>query len=97
MEEDLEKGKDHSIIIAALILTILTAVFTVVIYRQITFGKFNLPFYLIVLGMFLFATSLETEESIGEWIASSGWTFNMLGLILIYQYETGNWEDLIYM
>jgi len=52
---------------------------------------------LIVLGMFLFATSLETEESIGEWIASSGWTFNMLGLILIYQYETGNWEDLIYM
>ncbi len=46
MEEDPEKGKDHSIIMAALILTILTAVFTVVIYRQITFGKFNLRFYL---------------------------------------------------
>ena len=42
MEEDLEKGKDHSIIIAALIFIILTAVFTIVVYKQINFGKFNI-------------------------------------------------------
>lgn len=97
MEEDLEKGKDHSTIVAALILIILTAVFIVVIYKQITFGKFNIPFYLIILGTFLFTTSLEAEGKAGEWIASSGWTVNMLGLVLFYQYGTGNRESWIYI
>ncbi len=51
-EEDLEKGKDHSIIVAALIFLVLVAVFAVIIYKQINPGKFSLPFYLIVIGMF---------------------------------------------
>lgn len=86
------KRKDHSIIIAALIFLLLAIVFGLIISRQIYMGKFILPFYVIVLGMFIFATSLETESSIGEWIASIGWTLNMFGLILFYQYRTGDWE-----
>lgn len=46
--------------------------------------------------MFFFATFLETEDIIGEWIASFGWTLNMFGLLLFYQYGTGNMESLAY-
>lgn len=97
MEEDLNKRKDHSIIIAALIFIILATIFTIVVYKQMNFGKFNIPFYIVIAGMFFFAISLETEGRVGEWIASLGWTLIMLGLTLFYQYGTGNWEGLIYM
>jgi hypothetical protein len=97
MEEDVEKGKDHSIIIAALIFVILTAAFIVVIIKQIALGQFTLPFYLILAGMYLFATSLETEGIFGELISSLGWTLNMLGLTLFYQYGTENPENWIYI
>jgi len=96
MGRNWDKRKDHSIIIAALIFLLLTIVFGLIISRQIYMGKFILPFYVVVLGMFIFATSLETESSIGEWIASIGWTLNMLGLLLFYQYKTGDWEIWAY-
>jgi hypothetical protein len=47
-------------------------------------------------GIFLFSTSRETERGIGEWIASLGWTLNMFGLILFYQYGAGDWESWAY-
>lgn len=97
MEENWEKRKDHSIIIAALIFVLLAIVFGLIASRQIYLGRFILPFYAVVLGMFLFATSLETENSVGEWIASLGWTLNMFGLTLFYQYGTENWESQIYL
>ncbi|MCC4771747.1 hypothetical protein FXV91_16710 [Methanosarcina sp. DH2] len=96
MEENWEKRKDHSIITAALVFLLLAAVFALVVSMQIHLGKFTLPFYIVVSGMFLFATSLETESRIGEWIASLGWTLNMFGLLLFYQYGTGNWESWAY-
>lgn len=96
MEENWEKRKDHSIIAAALVFFLLTMVFALVVSMQIHLGKFTFPFYLVVSGMFLFATSLETESHIGEWIASFSWTINMFGLLLFYQHGTGDWESWIY-
>ena len=97
MEEDPARGKDHSIITAAIIFLLLTAVFMVIIIKRIDFGKFTLPFYLIVAGMFFFATAMEAEGKTGEWIASLGWTLNMLSFVLYYQYATGNQESWIYI
>jgi hypothetical protein len=96
MEENWEKRKDHSIIAAALVFFLLAMVFALVVSMQIHLGKFTFPFYLVVSGMFLFATSLETESHVGEWIASFSWTLNMFGLLLFYQYVTGDWESWIY-
>lgn len=95
--ENLARGKDHSIIIAALIFLLLVAVFAVIVSKQINLGKFTLPFYLVVIGMFFFATAMESQSKTGEWLASLGWTFNMLGFILFYQYLTGNLQSWIYM
>jgi hypothetical protein len=97
MEENLEKGKDYSIITAVLILLLLVAVFAVIVSKQISLGKFTLPFYLIVLGMFFFATAMESVTKLGEWLASLGWTLNMLGFVLFYQYATGNLQSGIYL
>lgn len=97
MEEELEKGKDHSVIIAALIFLLLVAVFTVIISKQINPGKFTLPFYLVVIGIFFFATALESQSKAGEWLASLGWTLNMLGFVLFYQYITEKLESVIYL
>ncbi|MGB9940981.1 hypothetical protein [Methanosarcina sp.] len=97
MEENLEKGKDYSIITAVLILLLLVAVFVVIVSKQISLGKFTLPFYLIVLGMFFFATAMESVTKLGERLASLGWTLNMLGFVLFYQYATGNLQSGIYM
>ncbi|HIH94508.1 TPA: hypothetical protein HA338_10920 [Methanosarcina acetivorans] len=96
MEENQGKRKNHSIIVAALVFLILTVVFVLVVTRKIYLGKFTLPFYLVVSGMYLFATSLEAEGGIGEWIASFSWTLNMFGLILFYQYGTGDTESWAY-
>lgn len=96
MEENRDKRKDHSVITAALIFLFLAIVFGLIISRQIYIGKFTLPFYVIVVGMFIFATSLETENGIGEWIASLGWTLNMFGMLLFYQYGTGDREGWAY-
>jgi len=97
MEENLEKGKDYSIITAVLIFLLLVAVFAVIVSKQISLGKFTLPFYLIVLGMFFFATAMESVTKLGEWLASLGWTLNMLGFVLFYQYATGNLQSGIYL
>ncbi|WP_440946087.1 hypothetical protein ACSAZL_18735 [Methanosarcina sp. T3] len=96
MEENRRKGKNHSIMVAALLFFLLTIVFALVVTRKIYLGKFTLPFYLVVSGTYFFATSLETEGGIGEWIASFGWTLNMFGLILFYQYGTGDTESWAY-
>lgn len=96
MEENWEERKDHSIIAAALIFLLLAVVFGTIVSKQIHLGIFVLPFYLVVVGMFLFATSLETESGIGEWIASFSWTLNMFGLLLFYQLGTGDWESWAY-
>ncbi|KKH97966.1 hypothetical protein EO95_01985 [Methanosarcina sp. 1.H.T.1A.1] len=96
MKENRGKRKDHSIITAFLVFFLLTVVFGLIVSMQIHLGKFTFPFYLVVSGMFLFATSLETESRIGEWIASFSWTLNMFGLLLFYQYVTGNWESWVY-
>jgi hypothetical protein len=96
MEENWEKRKDHSIITAAFVFFLLTMAFALIVSMQIHLGKFTLPFYLVVSGMFFFATSLETESRIGEWIASLSWTLNMFGLILFYQYGTEDWESWVY-
>lgn len=97
MEENRGKRKNHSIIVAALVFFLLTVVFALVVSMRIHLGKFTLPFYLIVSGTYLFATSLETERGIGEWIASFGWTLNMFGLILLYQYGTGDFVSWVYL
>jgi hypothetical protein len=73
------------------------AVFAVIISKQIDPGKFTLPFYLVVIGMFFFATSLESQSKAGEWLASLGWTLNMLGFVLFYQYLTEKLQSIIYM
>ncbi|WP_410508548.1 hypothetical protein RSJ42_17685 [Methanosarcina hadiensis] len=96
MEENWDKRRDHSVIIAALIFLFLAILFGLIILRQIYIGKFTLPFYVIVVGMFIFATSLEAGNGIGEWIASLGWTLNMFGLLLFYHYGTGNLESWAY-
>jgi hypothetical protein len=96
MEEHWKRRKDHSIITAAFVFFLLAMVFALVVSMQIHLGKFTLPFYLVVSGMFLFATSLETESRIGEWIASLSWTLNMFGLLLFYQYWTGDLESWAY-
>lgn len=97
MGENLAGRKDHSIIIAALIFILLAAVFAVIVFKRINLGKFTLPFYLLVMGMFFFATAMESESKLGEWLASLSWTLNMLGFILFYQYSTGNLQSWIYM
>ncbi|AKB27091.1 hypothetical protein MSSIT_0372 [Methanosarcina siciliae T4/M] len=97
MEENRGKRKDHSIIVAALLFFLLVFMFALVVSMNISLGKFTLPFYLIVSGTYIFATSLETEGDTGEWIASFGWTLNMLGLILFYQYRTGDVESWAYV
>ncbi len=97
MGDNLTREKDYSIITAAFIFILLAAVFVVIIFKQINLGKFILPFYLIVIGMFFFATAMESENKLGEWLASLSWTFNMLGLVLFYQYTTGNLKSWIYM
>lgn len=97
MEKDLAKRKDHSIIVAALIFLLLAALFGIIISMQINPGKYTLPFYLIVIGMFFFATAMESENGAGEWLASIGWTFNMLGFVLSYQYLTENLQSIVYM
>ena len=66
MEEDPGRGKDHSIIAAALIFLLLAAVFAVIISKQINLGKFTLPFYLMVVGMFFFATAMESQKGKSE-------------------------------
>jgi hypothetical protein len=70
MGENLTGRKDHSIIIAALILILLVAIFVVVVFKQINLGKFTLTFYLLVVEMFFFATAIESESKPGEWLAS---------------------------
>jgi hypothetical protein len=97
MGENLAGRKDHSIIIAALIFILLAAVFAVIVFKRINLGKFTLPFYFLVMGMFFFATAMESESKLGEWLASLSWTLNMLGFILFYQYSTGNLQSWIYM
>lgn len=97
MGEDLTGRKDHSIIIAALIFILLMAIFAVIVFKQINPGKFTLPFYLLVVGMFFFATAIESESKLGEWLASLSWTLNMLGFSIVYQYLTGNLQSWIYM
>jgi len=97
MVENLAGGKDHSIITAALIFLLIAAVFIIIVSKQINPGKFTLPFYLTVVGMFFFATSMESESRVGEWLASLGWTLNMLGFVLFYQYATGNLVSAAYM
>jgi hypothetical protein len=97
MGENLTGRKDHSIIIAALIFILLVAIFAVIVFKQINPGKFTLPFYLIVVGMFFFATAVESESKLGEWLASLSWTLNMLGFSIFYQYLTGNLQSWIYM
>ncbi len=97
MGENLTGRKDHSTIIAALIFLLLAAVFTVIVLKRIDPGKFTLPFYLIVMGMFFFATAIEAESKLGEWLASLSWTLNMLGFVLFYQYLTENLQSWIYI
>lgn len=97
MGENLAGRKDHSIIIAALIFILLAAVFAVIVFKRINLGKFTLPFYFLVMGMFFFATAMESESKLGEWLASLSWTLNMLGFILFYQYSTGNLQSWTYM
>lgn len=97
MGENLTGRKDHSIIIAALIFILLAAVFAVIVFKQINLGKFTLPFYLLVMGMFFFATAMESDSKLGEWLASLSWTLNMLSFILFYQYLIGNLQSWIYM
>jgi hypothetical protein len=97
MGENLTGRKDHSIIIAALIFILLVAIFAVIVFKQINPGKFTLPFYLLVVGMFFFATAIESESKLGEWLASLSWTLNMLGFSIFYQYLTGNLQSWIYM
>lgn len=97
MGENLTGRKDHSIIIAALIFILLMAIFAVIVFKRINPGKFTLPFYLLVVGMFFFATAIESESKLGEWLASLSWTLNMLGFAIFYQYLTGNLQSWIYM
>lgn len=97
MGENLTGRKDHSIIIAALIFILLMAIFAVIVFKRINPGKFTLPFYLLVVGMFFFATAIESESKLGEWLASLSWTLNMLGFSIFYQYLTGNLQSWIYM
>lgn len=97
MEENWQNRTDHSILTAALIFFLLAVVFGLIVSRQVHPGRFILPMYVIIAGMFLFATSLETESGIGEWIASLSWTLNMFGFILFYQYGTGDWESWTYV
>ncbi len=61
MGNNLTREKDYSIITAAFIFILLAAVFVVIIFKQINLGKFILPFYLIVIGMFFFATAMEPK------------------------------------
>lgn len=82
MGENLARGKDHSIITAVLIFIFLVAAFPVIIFKQINLGKFTLPFYFIVMGTFFFATAMKSESRLGGWLASLGWTLNMLGFVL---------------
>ncbi len=97
METDQKKRKDHSIIIAFLILLVIAAGFIYIIRMRINLGNFALPFYLIATGMFLFASALETESRVGEVIAAMSGIPTMLGLILLYQFRTGNWESWAYL
>ncbi len=97
MGENLTGRKDHSIIIAALIFMLLAAIFAVIVFKQINPGKFTLPFYLLVMGMFFFATAMESDSKLGEWLASLSWTLNMLGFSIFYQYLTGNLQSWIYI
>jgi len=46
------------------------AIFVVVVFKQINLGKFTLTFYLLVVEMFFFATAIESESKLGEWLAS---------------------------
>lgn len=97
MGENLTGRKDHSIMVAALIFILLAAIFAVIVFKQINPGKFTLPFYFLVMGMFFFATAMESESKLGERLASLSWTLNMLGFILFYQYLTGNLQSWIYL
>jgi len=97
METDQKKRKDHSILIAFLILLIIAAGFLLIIRMRINLGNFALPFYLIATGMFLFASALETESGVGEAIAAISGIPTMLGLILLYQFRTENWESWAYV
>lgn len=47
--------------------------------------------------MFFFATDMESDSKLGEWLASLSWTLNMLGFVLFYQYLTGDLQSWIYM
>lgn len=76
---------------------LLAAVFAVIVFKQINPGKFTLPFYLLVMGMFFFATAMESDSKLREWLASLSWTLNMLGFSIFYQYLTGNLQSWIYM
>jgi hypothetical protein len=97
MGKDLTGRKDHSIIIAALIFILLAAAFAVIVFKQVNPRKFTLPFYLLVMGMFFFATAMESDSKLGEWLASLSWTLNMLGFVLFYQYLTGNLQSRVYL
>lgn len=97
MGENLTERKDHSIIVAAIIFILLAAIFAIIVFKQINPGKFTLPLYFLVMGMFFFATAMESESKLGEWLASLSWTLSMLGLVLFYQYLTGNLQSWIYM
>ena len=97
METDQKKRKDHSMLIAFLILLIIAAAFIFTIRMRINLGNFALPFYLVATGMFLFASALEMEGGVGEVIAAISGIPTMLGLILVYQFRTGNWESWAYV
>lgn len=94
---DKKERKDHSILVAFLILLFISAGFILIIRMRINLGNFALPFYLVATGMFLFASALETEGGIGEAIAAISGIPTMLGLILLYQYRAGNWESWAYL
>ncbi len=96
MEKDQKKRKDHSMIIALVIMLFIAAGFILIIRMRINLGNLALPFYLVATGMFLFASALEMEGGMGEVIAAISGIPTMLGLILLYQFRTGNWESWAY-
>ncbi|AKB26400.1 hypothetical protein MSMTP_2931 [Methanosarcina sp. MTP4] len=97
MEKNQKERKDHSMIIALMIMLFIAAGFILIIRMRINLGNLALPFYLVATGMFLFASALEMEGGMGEVIAAMSGIPTILGLILLYQFRTGNWESWAYV
>ncbi|WP_440954315.1 hypothetical protein ACSAZK_11745 [Methanosarcina sp. Mfa9] len=97
MEKDKKERKDHSMIIALVIMLFIAAGFILIIRMRINLGNLTLPFYLVATGLFLFASALEMEGGMGEVIAAMSGIPTILGLILLYQFRTGNWESWAYV